>query len=86
MHTPKKHPLQLDMEPVFDDDEQETTTDTDRIEQLLKERDVALAALQRISESAICWQDGEANALLEGIGIIANNAVNEVFQMEGMNQ
>jgi hypothetical protein len=58
----------------------------DRLEQIMAERNVLLNALQRISESVICWQDNEANALLEGVGIIATNAVNQVFQMEGMDQ
>jgi hypothetical protein len=63
-----------------------TTAPTDRLEQIMAERNVLLNALQRISESVICWQDNEANALLEGVGIIATNAVNQVFQMEGMDQ
>jgi hypothetical protein len=62
------------------------TAPTDRLEQIMAERNVLLNALQRISESVICWQDDEANALLEGVGIVANNAINKVFQMEGMNQ
>lgn len=57
-----------------------------RLEQIMAERNVLLAALQRIGESTMAWRDEEANALIEGIGIIANNAVNQVFQMEGMNQ
>lgn len=57
-----------------------------RLEQIMAERNILLAALQRIGNSTVAWRDEEANALIEGIGIVANNAVNQVFQMEGMNQ
>jgi len=59
---------------------------TNRLEQIMAERNVLLDALQRISDCTICWQDDEANALLEGVGIVANNAIHKVFQMEGMDQ
>ncbi len=55
-------------------------------DKFLKERNILLAAMQCIGKNTVAWRDEEANKLIESIGNTANQAINKVFQMEGMNQ